>query len=109
MPWDRGYYYRSERRAGHPRRQYLGAGAVAELASKLDDSRREQSLALAARWRSERGECEALDGLLDELDEMADLVAHAALLAAGYHRHKRGEWRKRRDHDPIRQPSEARR
>jgi len=28
--------------------------------------------------------------------KLAGLVAEAALLAAGYHRHKRGEWRKRR-------------
>jgi hypothetical protein len=31
------------------------------------------------------------------VNEMADLAARAALLAAGFHLHKRGEWRKRRE------------
>jgi hypothetical protein len=30
------------------------------------------------------------------LGETTDLLARAALLAAGFHQHKRGEWRKRR-------------
>ena len=55
-----------------------------------------------ARWR------EALAPLM-ELSRVADLVARAALLAAGYHRHSRSSWRKKRYvHDSDRGP-EARR
>ena len=41
-------------------------------------------------------ELKALDAPLDDLDELADLLARAALVAAGYRQHHRGEWRKRR-------------
>ena len=37
-----------------------------------------------------------LDAPLNDLNDLAELLAHAALLAAGFHQHKRGEWRKRR-------------
>jgi hypothetical protein len=37
---------------------------------------------------------EALDAGARELDELADRLARAALVAAGYRQHKRGEWRK---------------
>jgi hypothetical protein len=43
-----------------------------------------------------------LDAPIIELDELADLLAHAALLAAGFRRHNRGEWRKGRE-----QPDQA--
>lgn len=39
----------------------------------------------------------ALEGELRVLSEAADLAARAVLLATGYHQHKRGEWRKRRE------------
>ena len=38
----------------------------------------------------------SLDASLAELNELADLLARVALLAAGYHQHDRGKWRKRR-------------
>jgi hypothetical protein len=41
---------------------------------------------------------DALDANLEALIETTDLLAHAALVAAGYHQHKRGEWRKLRGH-----------
>jgi hypothetical protein len=34
---------------------------------------------------------------LYQLAELADLLVRAALVAAGYHRHDRGNWRKRRE------------
>ena len=98
MGWDRGYYYRPTRRNGLPRREYVGKGAAAELTSELDEIRRDQRRALAAVGRAERAAVEALDRPLAELNELADLMACAALFAAGYHRHDRGMWRKRRDH-----------
>ena len=97
MPWDRGYYYRSVRRNGRPRREYVGGGRVAVLVSQMDEIQRQRRQAEAAARRSERGGVEDLDRPLAELDELADLAAEAALLAAGYHRHKRGEWRRRRE------------
>ena len=63
---------------------------------KADDLR-------ALTCRAQQSDQTALAGLeadLKELAEAADLLARAALLAAGFHRHKRGEWRKRREHAP---------
>jgi hypothetical protein len=37
-----------------------------------------------------------VDKVVSRLDELADLLARAALVAAGFHQHKRGEWRARR-------------
>ena len=86
MAWERGYYYRVRRENGRVVREYVGRGRVAELMAKLDALDREKE-------REER----RLDADLEALIETTDLLARAALVAAGYHQHKRGEWRKRRD------------
>jgi hypothetical protein len=39
---------------------------------------------------------ETLTAPVEELCEGVEILARAALLASGYHRHNRGEWRKRR-------------
>jgi hypothetical protein len=97
MPWDRGYYYRSIRRDGKPRREYVGQGVCADLVARMDELQRDKRDSEAAARRAERRELEVLDQPLEELNELADLAAHVALLAAGYRQHHRGEWRKRRD------------
>ena len=99
MGWEargrRRYYTRSKRVNGRVVREYVGAGPVAELAAAADALRRadrraamEARRAEDARWR------ETLAPLL-ELSRGADLMARAALLAGGYHRHAR-TWRKKR-------------
>ncbi len=96
MAWERGYYYRVWREGGHVVREYLGKGRAAQLASQLDALERQEREARRAALLAERAELEALDAPLDELNQLADLLARAALVAAGYRQHKRGEWRKRR-------------
>lgn len=101
MGWDRGrYYYQSERVNGRPVRRYVGTGKVAQLAAQLDELGRLDQERNRTEARAVRAKVEALDETLSQFDDLADLLARAALLAAGYHQHKRGEWRKRRhDHD----------
>jgi hypothetical protein len=100
MGWDRGRYYtRSKKVGGRVVREYVGTGRVAEMAAEVDAIERQQREAERAARRTERAELEALDIPLDELNDLADLLAHTALLAAGFHQHKRGEWRKRREQD----------
>ena len=82
MPWDRGYYYRSIRSADGPRREYVGKGPVAELVAKMDALERDRRETAVAIRKAEREEIEALDQPLDDLNELADLAAEAALLAA---------------------------
>jgi hypothetical protein len=96
MGWDRGYYYRARKVNGRVVREYVGAGLAAQLAAQLDDRKRRQRQAQRAARRAEQAELDALDGPVNELCDLADLVARAALEAAGFHQHKRGEWRKRR-------------
>jgi hypothetical protein len=100
MGWERGRYYtRSVKVNGRVVREYVGTGRVAELAAQMDalerEKRRLDGLALGA----ERNELAAIEADLKTLTEKTELVARAALLAAGYHQHKRGEWRRRREQD----------
>jgi hypothetical protein len=96
MAWERGYYYRVRKVNGRVVREYVGTGRVAELAAELDALQRQERQRERDARRAVWAELEALDAPLDDLDELADLVARAALAAAGYRQHKRGEWRKRR-------------
>ena len=91
------YYYKSRRDGEKVRKVYVGAGDFAHVAAELDEAKRRQREEEAAYWREERERLEALDSLMEELCEAAEVLAKAALLAADYHQHKRGEWRKRRD------------
>ncbi len=93
---DRLYYYRSTKVGGRVVKEYAGAGLVGELAADLDAEQRVERQARADRERAERGRLEAIEAPLVELCGLADALAKAALLAAGYHRHHRGEWRRRR-------------
>ena len=101
MAWERRgaatYYYRSRRVDGRVVKQYLGAGRAGELAAQQDAQERAKRAAEAAVWRDERAELEAADAPMQELDALVRLLTRGALLAAGYHRHNRGEWRRRRD------------
>jgi hypothetical protein len=99
MGWDRGRYYtRSKKVNGRVVREYIGTGSVAELIAQGDALARERRAAERAEEKAKRAELEALDAPLDELDKLADLLARAALVTAGFRQHKRGEWRRRRVH-----------
>jgi hypothetical protein len=81
--------------AGRVIREYFGTGEVAELIARrdaLDRRRREEEAWL---WREERERFDVLDAGAGELDDLAELLARASFLAAGYRQHERGEWRNR--------------
>jgi hypothetical protein len=40
---------------------------------------------------------DALSAPVEELCDAAEVIARAVLVASGYRRHNRGEWRKRRE------------
>jgi hypothetical protein len=87
----------------HPRvggkvvREFLGKGRKAIIASDIDELLRAKRAAASAARREEKGELHALDADLQAICDGVDLVAKAALLAAGYRQHNRGEWRRRRE------------
>lgn len=96
MAWERGYYYRVRKVNGRVVREYVGKGRLANLAASLDaDQRAARRLELAER-RAETSQMEDLDNQVADLCELTDLLARAALIAAGYRQHHRGDWRRKR-------------
>lgn len=103
MGWEkRGnnqYYYTKERIGRRVVSSYVGASETARLIAEISESRHE-----IAEWRArdERLEREAMRDLARTPPEVAQALQEArravaeALTAAGYHQHKRGEWRKKR-------------
>src|SRR4051794_32808668 len=101
MAWEKRelgsfYYTRSRKVNGRVVRKYVGSGLLGELASQMDALERQRRKEEAAAWKAEREHLETLVAPVDELCEATELLACAALLAAGYHQHNCGEWRKRR-------------
>ena len=94
MPWESGprgrpYYTRTRRENGRVIREYIGVGQEGQQAAEEDEARRRQV-------EADRDAARALAEDVQTLSEFAELLAQAALLAAGYHRPNRGPWRKRR-------------
>jgi hypothetical protein len=101
MAWEtrrRGgsYYTRSRKVGGQVVREYIGTGLAAELIAEHDRRAREQRATAAAVWRIERERMDAAEAFLATYCQATDRLVHAELTAAGYHQHKRGEWRRAR-------------
>jgi hypothetical protein len=97
MPWEtrggRGRYYtRTRKIGGHRRREYVGCGPQAHAAAQADALQRAEREAQAAALREERARLREADAAVLQLFQLAGLVATAALVAGGFHRHG-GEWR----------------
>lgn len=91
------YYTRSRKVAGRAVREYVGNGPLAELEAKTDALKRLRREEEAKTWREEQESLESLDQAAEELNEAAEILTRAALLAAGYRQHNRGEWRRNVD------------
>ena len=102
MGWEsrrgRGQYFtRSVRRAGRVVREYVGAGPKGETAAAEDAYRRSRRDVEQAAQRTERNQLNSNEAETSDLCLTVDKVVEAALAGAGYHRHDRGAWRRRRD------------
>ena len=102
MAWEKrergGRYYTRSRRSpkdGRVVREYVGSGPLAEIAAEDDRAKRELAEAEREREKGELERMEALAAPVFELSEVAEILAHAHLVACGYHRHK-GEYRRAR-------------
>ena len=91
----RVYYYKSRRDGEKVRKVYVGAGDFAHLAAKLDETERLRREEEVAYWEAERECLERSAAFLQELEEAAEVLLRAHLLASGCHRHK-GQWRRKR-------------
>jgi len=102
MAWEtrngRGRYYtRSRKVSGRVVREYIGAGIAGELAAQEDAERRSKREKQRSAWMSQKREQEAIEDLVGERRKVLGALTGATLLHAGFHRHHRGEWRKRID------------
>ena len=70
---------------GRDHREYVGSGEEAEAAAKRDEAERAQ-----------RAELKRIGVILDALRIVIDVLIEDQMIAAGYHRHDRGPWRKKR-------------
>lgn len=84
------------REGGRVVREYLGNGLDAELAAEEDVQERAERAARRVIESTEHERLDAADVPLEALDEKTDQLLMETLKAAGFHQHKRGEWRKRR-------------
>jgi hypothetical protein len=89
------YYYRSRRDGEKVRKFYVGAGDVAQMASRLDEVERLSREEETIHWKAERERLERSATFLQELEEAAEVLVRAQLLASGFHLHK-GQWRRQR-------------
>ena len=107
MAWQvvdgRKYYYRATRLAGRPVRRYVGAAGspAAELAAAADGLRRLGREAAARERHAEQARHREAEAPLLALCVRTDVLTRAALLSAGFHRHHRGPWRRRRELEPT--------
>jgi hypothetical protein len=90
------YYTRSRKVHGRIIREYVGTGLVAELAAQHDAEERTQRLAEQKQLQQEAARWASGAAPLTQLSQLLDGLTAAALIAAGYHQHHRGAWRKRR-------------
>src|SRR5690242_2825729 len=92
----RRYYYRSIREGGRVRSEYVGSGEVAELTAQVDEINRGDRLADREARKEERKQADEQERYIAEWFDQVEDLASAAMQAAGFHRHHRGEWRRRR-------------
>lgn len=90
------YYTRCVRVGGRFVREYIGAGAYGECIAADDARARAERVDQVAAARAEVEQLSDLDELVAASARSAQVVASQALIAAGYQRHQRGEWRKTR-------------
>lgn len=98
MGWDKNgrYYTRSHKISGRVVREYIGGGVIGKMAEKKDLDERAQRANRVKDWKAQKEGMEAVEAVVAQLCDVTDLLARAAFLAAGYHQHKRGEWRRKR-------------
>jgi hypothetical protein len=92
----RRYYYRSVRDGERVRKEYVGAGELAEALAQSDETIRLIHKLERDKGREEVEQLEALAAPDLEIHEAAEVLARAVLVARGY-RERKGEWRLARE------------
>jgi len=88
------YYYRTMRVKGRYVCRYLGTGSAGDLAAAADNLGRLTRAIELRRRKEEQERFEQAQAPLQEISYMIDALTRATLLAAGFHQHDRGQWRR---------------
>ena len=92
----RPYYYRSRREAGRVVTTYCGNLEDGRLFAALDaEDRRKRQAAREEEW-AERRRADEEEKDFASWFARVESVAESAMIAAGYHKHHRSQWRRRR-------------
>ncbi|HWT02596.1 MAG TPA: hypothetical protein VN256_20265 [Pyrinomonadaceae bacterium] len=100
MGWEtrngKSYYYRKERTGNRVRSVYIGSGLIGQLSAQTDEQGRAEKDAERRALRREIEKQDAIDSRIDAVCDLTERLVTAALIAAGFHQHKR-QWRRKRD------------
>lgn len=111
MAWEtRGnsqYFYKSERVGGRVRKRYIGPGEMAAIIDSMNEEKRARREAERAKFRSCVEDLTRLERMLEPLEAFAREVIEGVFTATGYHRIKRGPWRKRRVQNESRKQADG--
>ena len=90
------YYYRARKVGGRVIKTYESAGQAAIVAARIAEQERAARQATQATQRLALAAFDAEEAMLADLCQRTERLAQATLLEAGYRRHDRGGWRRRR-------------
>jgi len=89
------YYYRARKVDGRVVKEYVGHGPLSEAMVAQDELARVERRAAAEARGRRQSQLNDLDRAVDAAGASIETLFRASLTAAGYHRHHRGEWRRR--------------
>ncbi|HEV7378001.1 MAG TPA: hypothetical protein VGN95_25195 [Pyrinomonadaceae bacterium] len=99
MGWEQrnghSYYYSKERDGSRVRSVYVGTGLLAQSATMLTRMERENREAKRAVLHRDVERQNQIDARMDAICDLVDQIITAALIASGFHQHKR-QWRLKR-------------
>src|SRR5262249_28978696 len=102
------FYLRSVRRGGRVTSEYVGSGELAWLADARARDRKDEREARRRPMAARLARMDRMAATIETYGTLADHVFRVAMEAAGFHQHKRGEWRRRRMNATPQLPAEAR-
>jgi hypothetical protein len=102
---NKAYFYKSVRVGGRVRCHYFGSGQDARDMAEIEVLDREVRDLDAQRRRARRQRLDARDRAQARRFNRVELLIRLVLESAGFHRHKRGQWRRRRMGDQTKNPA----
>jgi hypothetical protein len=90
------YYYRKIREGSRVRSEYVGSGFMGHVANAQTEGDRSKRETARKMLRREIEKQNAIDARIDAVCDLTEKLVTAALIASGFHQHKR-QWRLKRN------------